>query len=1689
MMSMRQRKGLPGRCLHIGLLIVFVFTSVCPPGAARAQSEKTTVLDLPVPGTMVVTSPVYNPAIIRGITINSENPFQFDFIIDTGDDDLQGDELVGESTRLIKYFLASLTVPEDEMWVNLSPYEKNRIIPDGFGRTEMGRDLLAQDYLLKQLTASMIYPEDELGQAFWDRVYTRARAEFGTDDIPVNTFNKIWIVPDRANVYVNGQSVFVVESRLKVMLEEDYLALEHHSAETAGDDDQLSELTSDVVREILIPEIQREVNEGRTFANLRQIYHAMILAAWYKKNLQQSFLNASYVNKGKTEGIENDDKQINQKIYDQYVEAFKEGVYNYVREEYDPEFDEVIPKKYFSGGVDQSMLSDEMGEVNRENLPGQLESRGRTVRVSAGLNGRGGNREFTFQQVLDLLGTDQFSLRRSYRLGEPQTLLEMSHSDLIDAENKIREELGVEITDQVVEAFRRNIQEARNRENTVETLIALRPLVGAMVYSTAQYEIPFQTQMKVQALEKQLGSIPSSPQRRQALVNEIIDSFESLSTESVAGLIRKSLANLQQHISINRRDFADWGRARINLRLNADETYAVRSAEVDGETIPVLEVDAVKMLLEFYHVSSKFSWNMGRYNVFAQDALNAALESADTSDFVRNNPDLVREVVRILMYVDRDIDRKFLPKSNRYISDNGGRTDIENVRHYRRQFFRNFEFDQGNKLYARLFKRLERMLTTEADARGQAQYVPDQSARIAEVINFVTNNPALRERAGITGELDASAVEDIQGILSAALSPDNFLFRKIGDTLDRSNGTFERNTNSPESDVVVVRARRLLDERAETEGRERTIPTSVSGFAQTVERDSSGDVSFGGEQAVEIIRRQEQEKRQREIVFVPLDVTAGEYNDRMSTGIQAMRSVQPGAVRASIFLRDVWPQFLIANALEVSNQQSIDLISEASNLLDDAELTALFNRLIAVSQDVSTSKFEIQEVARRIRNNPFLRAQGIYVQIEAVDRRQEREDGSSESVSLISSQAFKIDRVELDTEGPTDRNGEPPSILYLGDRIDRLNEDISALGFTWIGDTFGVVLKSVIDDVTYSNVLPHLMNVPFTVGAGQEVHPLSVNIRTAIQRDLPTNPTPSQIQQILEGRYESTAIHERQHTRDELNNVQRGFSGVGMRVAQETTAYLSSIAYGNTPFVDFVAVVELNISLRTGFGVLQDFFGGQIYSTASTNILKLFADRLGVQGYETDGVDMLDGNAQLLEAALKLSPRRLKRMAAQILEQVIAEQSANNRYTELAPPVASVQDDATDTEDLTDTRTTTGITTGVTAGTDVGAETTRRRRSLEFDLTLSERGKQRLRRAAAFIAMTALIWFGTYVKIAPDGPVPTTDWITQEEELQIVDTYMLPDSIQDFLKFDGFRGEGRWLDLDTYIEFGDQILDSEVYKPRPQDSIVTVDNASSIRTVRGSTLSGIAKMYFDDYFMYPSIHSANQSRYNLDPVADVSDIEARRGFYNLPQGIDLTVPGGIDVTYKVQPGDSLGAIAQRFYGLDVNGQERPLVEFDGVGDRWIWQRIAERNNIPAPYNIREGQDLIIPTSLLEYRVNVLNRSDSESDTSQVDDTDDKSMLADGQNDFRKGGIDLNPNNMEMTESGTTIEMEIPAVLKPLQNTEVDGFVPVIINITPINIVPFLLGEAEDQRPETPANRAGQETVDPAEEFEQISRIP
>jgi len=68
-----------------------------------------------------------------------------------------------------------------------------------------------------------------------------------------------------------------------------------------------------------------------------------------------------------------------------------------------------------------------------------------------------------------------------------------------------------------------------------------------------------------------------------------------------------------------------------------------------------------------------------------------------------------------------------------------------------------------------------------------------------------------------------------------------------------------------------------------------------------------------------------------------------------------------------------------------------------------------------------------------------------------------------------------------------------------------------------------------------------------------------------------------------------------------------------------------------------------------------------------------------------------------------------------------------------------------------------------------------------------------------------------------------------------------------------------------------------------------------------------------------------------------------------------------------------------------------------------------------------------------------------------------------------GGIDFNPNNLDIQVQGERIEFRLPVDSIDLHNIRIDGFTPVIINVTPLINLPLLLGLVDDEEPEDTEN--------------------
>ena len=364
-----------------GALVFFYCAGLAGRDLSYAQSP----VAMPPAGVLLEALAVKPYSVLQGISVDPHDPFKINFLADAGEGRSIPEE---QAQHFIKYFLAFLTIPEKDLWVNLSPAEPDRIVNLQLGETAAGQDLLREDYVLKQLAASLTHPDGALGKSFWREVYAKVREQYGDISIPLDTFSRVWVVPGQSVVYEQDGSAFISESHLKVLLDQDHQSLQYLDSGRNGQsrDDNMtpgSETYVSVARDIIVPAIEREVNEGQHFIALRQMHHALILAVWFKRKLKDSIVNRLYADRQKLAGIQINEKDAARKVYEQYMVALKKGVFDFIREEFDPVGQEMIPRRYFSGGLTLGDVATQTRFLSAsllgERLPEALSGLGRNI--------------------------------------------------------------------------------------------------------------------------------------------------------------------------------------------------------------------------------------------------------------------------------------------------------------------------------------------------------------------------------------------------------------------------------------------------------------------------------------------------------------------------------------------------------------------------------------------------------------------------------------------------------------------------------------------------------------------------------------------------------------------------------------------------------------------------------------------------------------------------------------------------------------------------------------------------------------------------------------------------------------------------------------------------------------------------------------------------------------------------------------------------------------------------------------------------------------------------------------------------------------------------------------------------------------------------------------------------------------
>jgi len=266
--------------------------------------------------------------------------------------------------RSLEYFFLGLGIPSEKLWVNLKPQRAQDSVDPLVRDTDLGKIMLAADLTLKKDVSEVTNPRtSRTGREYWGRLYAKAQA-LGIDEMPIA--NRVWIIPGKAVLSETSDSVRIVNSPLQVCLESDYLS---ESKRIPGKKAQeLAQYGTSLMREMVLPELNKKVNEGPAYENLRRAYRAVILARWFKQHYgtQQPRLLQT-ISAAIAKDLPSRLPYSSEQIYREYMQSLRQGEYNFSEDSTGKlqSYLELITRRYFSGGIDLRLISVEHASGDR----------------------------------------------------------------------------------------------------------------------------------------------------------------------------------------------------------------------------------------------------------------------------------------------------------------------------------------------------------------------------------------------------------------------------------------------------------------------------------------------------------------------------------------------------------------------------------------------------------------------------------------------------------------------------------------------------------------------------------------------------------------------------------------------------------------------------------------------------------------------------------------------------------------------------------------------------------------------------------------------------------------------------------------------------------------------------------------------------------------------------------------------------------------------------------------------------------------------------------------------------------------------------------------------------------------------------------------------------------------------------
>jgi tetratricopeptide (TPR) repeat protein/3D (Asp-Asp-Asp) domain-containing protein len=337
-----------------------------------------------------------------GVTEDSSGNINFDYLFKAqkAKGTSPGINVNNSTTLGLTAFKTGLVVPNNKFWVNLMPWEPDRIIDEQLAQSEVGRIMLEADLQMKRDISNYENPcANETGKASWilldkkrealtQRCMERFPGEIkNINNVWFNPTTRFWIVPDKVYAYINGTQIYIINATLTIYSEP---VAEHSSFQVENQDtttlskSSIEELNKsakeygqyekELIDRMILPYVVADVNYRKTYEDLRDVYVALALAQWYKSRITHSMdIFRNNLDSSNYTLLKAMRPWSPKEIWDEFIYSYKNGEYkcweNVTTNTAEGIYTESKLRK--SGGVDFARIKDHLVEV--EGMPPEVQ--------------------------------------------------------------------------------------------------------------------------------------------------------------------------------------------------------------------------------------------------------------------------------------------------------------------------------------------------------------------------------------------------------------------------------------------------------------------------------------------------------------------------------------------------------------------------------------------------------------------------------------------------------------------------------------------------------------------------------------------------------------------------------------------------------------------------------------------------------------------------------------------------------------------------------------------------------------------------------------------------------------------------------------------------------------------------------------------------------------------------------------------------------------------------------------------------------------------------------------------------------------------------------------------------------------------------------------------------------------------